>query len=270
MAKVYLSSTYRDLIEHREAAYRALRQMRHDVISMEDYGASDERPLERCLDDVSKCDVYTGVFAWRYGFVPEGRSAAITHLEYDHAGENGIPRLIFLAAEDAPWPPSQMDEDLARIRKLRARLQLDHVVTFFNSAEDLARAISVAIANVVERTDDRAGEGAGAADTAFLRRSLTHMAADLEDGIRFYWNVSRGIFALGVVLLLAGAFAQNLILGVGAMLIVGFAVFPLATMISTRRKKDVLNGYGVALAGASPAPETMRLVHLFLTRQLAA
>jgi len=40
-------------------------------------------------------------------------------------------------------------------------------------------------------------------------------------------------------------------------------------VISTRRKKDVLNGYGVALARATPAPETMRLVHQFLTRQLA-
>ena len=37
MAKIYLSSTYSDLKEHREAVYRALRKMRHDVIAMEDY-----------------------------------------------------------------------------------------------------------------------------------------------------------------------------------------------------------------------------------------
>jgi len=35
MAKIYISSTYQDLIAFREAVYRALRRMRHDVIAME-------------------------------------------------------------------------------------------------------------------------------------------------------------------------------------------------------------------------------------------
>lgn len=32
----------------------------------------------------------------------------------------GKPCLLFLAAEDAPWPPSHMDDDLTAIRRLRA------------------------------------------------------------------------------------------------------------------------------------------------------
>ncbi len=37
MASIYLSSTYSDLQEYRETVYRALRQMRYDVIAMEDW-----------------------------------------------------------------------------------------------------------------------------------------------------------------------------------------------------------------------------------------
>ena len=51
MARIYVSSTYADLAAYREVVYKALRQMGHDVIAMEDYVSSDERPLSRCLSD---------------------------------------------------------------------------------------------------------------------------------------------------------------------------------------------------------------------------
>ena len=50
MAKIYLSSTYKDLAEARTAVYRVLRKMGHDVVAMEDYVSSDQRPLDQRLD----------------------------------------------------------------------------------------------------------------------------------------------------------------------------------------------------------------------------
>jgi hypothetical protein len=47
--KAYLSSTFKDLVDHRDRAYRALRSLNFDVIAMEDYVAADERPVDRCL-----------------------------------------------------------------------------------------------------------------------------------------------------------------------------------------------------------------------------
>ena len=41
MARIYISSTYEDLVAYREALYKTLRQMGHDAIAMEDYVASD-------------------------------------------------------------------------------------------------------------------------------------------------------------------------------------------------------------------------------------
>src|SRR2546421_6807074 len=112
VAKIYLSSTYSDLKACREAVYHALRQMRHDVIAMEDYVAADQRPLDKCLADVAKCDLYIGLFAWRYGYVPSKGNPerkSITELEYRKATKTGKCCLIFILAEDAPWPPTAMD-----------------------------------------------------------------------------------------------------------------------------------------------------------------
>lgn len=154
MAKVYISSTYEDLKEFREEAYRALRQMRHDVVAMEDYAASDQRPLDVCLADVAASDFYVGIFAWRYGFVPpvnnpERRS--ITELEFRQAVQSGKKCLIFLLHEDVPWPPSLMEkgEGGERLHALRAELMDKYSVDFFRNKDDLARRISAAVQHSV-------------------------------------------------------------------------------------------------------------------------
>ena len=105
MARIYVSATYGDLKEHREQVYRALRQLGHDAVAMEDYVAADQRPLDRCLADVAACDLYVGIFAHRYGYIPEqgnpqGRS--ITELEYRHAQAKGSP--VWCSSSTRPPP----------------------------------------------------------------------------------------------------------------------------------------------------------------------
>jgi hypothetical protein len=90
MAVVYVSSTYLDLVGYRRAVIEALRRMNYQVLCMEDYGAEDQRPLGRCREDVEASDIYVGIFAWRYGYVPEEENPAgrcITELEYRVARE---------------------------------------------------------------------------------------------------------------------------------------------------------------------------------------
>jgi hypothetical protein len=72
MAKIYISSTYSDLVPYRKAVNDVLLQLGQHVIAMEQYVASDERPLSRCKADVESSDLYVGILAWRYGFIPPG------------------------------------------------------------------------------------------------------------------------------------------------------------------------------------------------------
>ena len=75
--------------------------------------ASEKRPLAKCLEDVAESDIYVGIFAWRYGFIPkeEGNpELLITELEYRAAGQDFEEWLIFLLRPDASWPPILMDQ----------------------------------------------------------------------------------------------------------------------------------------------------------------
>lgn len=131
---------------------------------MEDYVAADTRPLAKCLDDVGASDVYVGIFAWRYGSIPEDDNPArrsITELEYRKATELGKTRLIFLLADEASWKRSQMDEVTggaesgARIRALRSELSKSYLVSFFETADQLAKLAVTAVANWQEQQKPR-------------------------------------------------------------------------------------------------------------------
>lgn len=147
MAKVYISSTYDDLVEERQKVYDILRKGSYDVIAMKDYVAADERPLDKCLDDVASCDIYVGIFAWRYGYIPPGQEKSITELEYRKAGESGLPRFIFLLHEDALWPPSKMEKGAGRekIEALRQELITAHCVKFFKNPDELAALVLASV-----------------------------------------------------------------------------------------------------------------------------
>ncbi len=154
MATIYLSSTYTDLKECREVVYHALLQMRHDAIAMEDYVATDQRPTEKCLADVAASDLYIGIFAWRYGYIPSEMNPdhkSITELEYRKAIHTGKHCLLFLLHDDAPWPTTAMDAQTGEgtsgecIKALRRELAQEKMVSFFRTPEELAKLAIIAV-----------------------------------------------------------------------------------------------------------------------------
>src|SRR5436305_756622 len=127
MVTIYISSTYSDLKDVRKAVYDRLQKMQHHVIAMENYVATDQRPLDKCLEDVDKCNIYIGIFAWRYGYIPpEGnpKEKSVTELEFRHAKEEGKECLLFLLDEEAPWPVAQIEGGTGHDRIVALRNEL--------------------------------------------------------------------------------------------------------------------------------------------------
>ena len=123
--RIFVSSSFEDLREHRAAAIRVLRQLGHEVLAMEDMIAGSEAPLAKVVEMVDRSEAYVGVFAWRYGYVPARAAVApappatnisvvagadigetsITHYEYLRAVQRKLPVMAFLLDEHYPWPP---------------------------------------------------------------------------------------------------------------------------------------------------------------------
>jgi hypothetical protein len=151
--RIYISSTFEDLKGHREVLYQTLRIVDVDARdSMEHDVARNERTVDACLRDVEACDIYIGIFAFRYGYVPKRENPgeqSITELEYCHAVGCGKPCLIFLA-EPAGWPLELSDayrvenENGKRIGALRKHFEGDEsevTPARFSSPDSLAKAV---------------------------------------------------------------------------------------------------------------------------------
>jgi hypothetical protein len=145
--KLYLSSTYIDLKRHRAALGSALRKSGYEVVMMEEYVARDQRVEFACKGDVVACDVYVGVFAWRYGHIPSDANPerlSVTEMEYAAAGAKPMTRLTFLLEDTARWPMARKGADLARIKDLRARLQ-KQCSGYFATADQLTVEVLAAL-----------------------------------------------------------------------------------------------------------------------------
>ncbi|RJP48460.1 MAG: DUF4062 domain-containing protein, partial [Anaerolineaceae bacterium] len=151
--KVFLSSTYTDLIEHRKAAHEALERLGQEVGRMEIFGARNDEATNAALTQLEKCDLVVGIYAYRYGSMPEGSEISITEQEYLHAKKQGKPVLCFVVDEDHPWSPKMMEKDAGKIKKLedfKAKVLKEKVIDFFTTPADLAMKIVTSVHNYLE------------------------------------------------------------------------------------------------------------------------
>ncbi len=103
---------------------------------------------------MAACDLYVGIFAWRYGYQPphdNPERKSITELEYRQARTTGKTCLLFLLNDKAAWLPERMDTHTGaadagkRIKELRQELSQEKLVSFFENPDGLAKLVSVAV-----------------------------------------------------------------------------------------------------------------------------
>ena len=114
---------------------------------MEVFGARPEEPLTACLSEIDECDLFVGIYAHRYGFVPQGSTTSITEAEFDHAAKSNKPIFCFVVNDDHPWPPKMIEEadGKQRLEELKKRIGSGVVRDVFTTPEDLAVKIATSV-----------------------------------------------------------------------------------------------------------------------------
>jgi len=136
---VMVSSTIVDLPEHREEVRDACLRQGMFPLMMEYQPASYDDPIKFSLGLVDQADVYVGVYAHRYGYLPSGHEISLTEMEYDRAVERGIPRLIFVMDKDHPIKIADVEggEAAEKLKKFKDRIGPQNFENFFKSPADL-------------------------------------------------------------------------------------------------------------------------------------
>jgi HEAT repeat protein len=142
---VFVSSTFSDLAAYRAGVRAAIRRLGATDVAMEDFGSRDDRPLKECVRIIrSETDWFVGIYAHRYGFVPDGRQSSITAAEYQAARTAGLPVLAYLVAENARWPSARIEKGAGarRLHAFKTMLTRHHIVSFFSTKDELAGMIA--------------------------------------------------------------------------------------------------------------------------------
>ncbi|WP_394174030.1 DUF4062 domain-containing protein [Guptibacillus hwajinpoensis] len=99
--QVFISSTFIDLKDERQAAVEAILDAGHIPAGMELFKAGNENQLKTIKRWIDESDVYLLILGGRYGSLEKESGKSYTHLEYEYAIEKGMR--VFATVLSEPW-----------------------------------------------------------------------------------------------------------------------------------------------------------------------
>lgn len=188
--KIFLSSTYEDLAEHRAKAAHAVERLGQHGIRMEVFGARPGEAAAVCLDEIDSSEAFVGIYAHRYGYIPRGSAISITEQEFDFAQEKNKPTFCFLIDENHPWRPGFIESEpgQSKLKAFKQRISQTVVRDTFTTPEDLAYKVASSLgrfllARKIKEELDRV-PGSEYVSTEHGRDQVARRAARLETIIR--------------------------------------------------------------------------------------
>ena len=155
--QVFISSTYGDLRDEREAVTWAILSARHIPAGMENFTATDDRGWETIKSVIDRSDYYVLILAGRYGSVYR-RGKSWTEKEYEYAVLRNIPVLAFIRAKRSIRADA-MDEDSglrAKLEGFKRKVRDRHLCREWDERADLVAEVSNALSNHI-RDDEQGG-----------------------------------------------------------------------------------------------------------------
>lgn len=157
--QIFVSSTYLDLKEERQAAVEAILSAGHIPAGMELFAAGDVTQLEIIKKWIEESDVYMLILGGRYGSIEPKTQKSYTHIEYDYAVEKGKPFFSVYASDLAlSHKRRQLGEKAVEIKNTESygnfkKKVLGMICRPFDDAKDIKIAIHESLKYLQEKHD---------------------------------------------------------------------------------------------------------------------
>lgn len=157
--QVFVSSTYTDLHEERQAAVEAILTAGHIPAGMELFAAGDESQMSVIKRWIDESDVYLLILGGRYGSVEPTSQKSYIHLEYEYAVEQNKPFFAVVIEEDHLEAKIKSAGSLVierdnpqKLKEFKAQV-LSKLVKFWRDPRDIKLAIMETMAEFSRRDD---------------------------------------------------------------------------------------------------------------------
>ncbi len=155
--QIFISSTYTDLVEERQAAVSAILKAGHIPAGMELFTSGDESQMETIKRWISESDVFMLILGGRYGSIEPNSSLSYTELEYDYAVRSGKPFFAVVIEESAleqkvkKQGSGVIEIDNAEKLKAFRKKVLSKTSAFFKDVQDIKLAVFETISDFLGR-----------------------------------------------------------------------------------------------------------------------
>lgn len=186
--QVFVSSTYLDLKEERQAAVQAILSAGHIPAGMELFSAGDEAQMDVIKRWIDESDVFLLILGGRYGSVEPNSGKSYTHLEYEYALEKGLAN--FAVVIDGKTLEEKVKskgtsiletENPKELKEFRSQV-LKHMSDFWSDSKDIKLSIFQTLSEFSNRGNltgwIRGGENI---DTGIMAEELAKLSKENFD-----------------------------------------------------------------------------------------
>lgn len=185
--QVFVSSTYTDLIEERQAAVAAILKAGHIPAGMELFTAGDKSQMDTIRRWIDESDVYMLILGGRYGSVEKTSGLSYTELEYDYAVSSGKPHfsvvMTDVALEDRVKERgiSYIERENSQLLKSFREKVLGNISSFFSDEKDVRLCVYESLSDHAANQKLRGWVSGGEIeDVSLLHDELRSLRAENE------------------------------------------------------------------------------------------
>lgn len=151
--QVFISSTFEDLKDERQAVLKAILEIDHMPAGMELFPASDEEAWDLIKDVINASDYYVLVIGGRYGSLDE-KGIGYTEKEYDYAikTNKAVVPLLHKNPNNLPREKTETDKEAwSRLSDFRKKVENNHTCVYWSSPEELKSKVIVGLTSIIKR-----------------------------------------------------------------------------------------------------------------------
>lgn len=185
--QIFISSTFTDMVEERQAAVEAILKAGHIPAGMELFTAGSGPQLEVIKEWIDDSDIYMLLLGGRYGSIEPTTGLSYTELEFRHAKEQSKP-IFSVVIRDAALEAKVKNHGLAAVEKnepQKLKAFKDRVTSemceFYSDTKDIKLAVHAAVPAIEKKSKPQGWVRAGSVpDVGVLVARLSKLETENE------------------------------------------------------------------------------------------
>lgn len=187
--QVFISSTFTDLKEERQAVLKAILEIDHMPAGMELFPAADDSAWQLIKEVIDSSDYYVLIIGGRYGSL-DSTGISYTEKEYDYAvaSKKPVVPLLHKNPDNLPREKTEVDSDAwQKLSSFREKVEEKHTCVYWESADELKAKVIVGLTAATKRHPavgwvraDQVPSGTSLTDILRLKDRVAELEAELR------------------------------------------------------------------------------------------